>query len=264
ARSELSHAVLTAGAFDSDRCHYAFLHFENLYLLFLPMVLAMARSAGRVANRTRRAQLFHDRILESGERDSPRTSSGHARERADDAYQRADCDRCEFGVGFCAGDFLFIALPFLRLVVLLRPLSRQLSAGADVSCAHNRRAVLFRNSVGKLRDGFQARRSVWNFSRHRFGAFLRRVLPDAANQSVRGIGRGQHLASAAANLWTGWDSARAHRGTKPPRCAAATDYAAHLSNCAAAVFALGVWSRRAEGEARREFDSVLGPGARAS
>src|SRR5581483_2269464 len=118
ARAELSHAVLPAGAFDSDRRHDAFLHLENLHRLCRPKVLAMARSAGRVANRTRRAQLFHDRILESGERDSPRTSSGHARERADDAYQRADCDRCEFGVGFCAGDFLFIALPFLRLVVL--------------------------------------------------------------------------------------------------------------------------------------------------
>jgi len=44
------------------------------------------------------------------------------------------------------------------------------------------------NSFGQLRDGFQAGRSVWSFSRGWLSTLLRRFFPDAAYQPIRGPG----------------------------------------------------------------------------
>ncbi len=67
------------------------------------------------------------------------------------------------------------------------------------------------DSARKRFAGFQARRSVWNFSRHRVGAILGSVLSDATDPRLCRQQSRQHLARAAADLRTGWYSPRADR-----------------------------------------------------
>src|SRR3954469_13836095 len=141
----------------------------------------MGRSARGLANRTRGAELFHDWLFQSRQFDSPGAGAGHTGKRSDDTNRRAHGNCRKFGLGFRAGDFLFLALPVFWLVILPRALSRQLSAGAFVSVAHDVSAFMFGNSLGKFCDGLQAWRSVWNFSRDRFGTVLGSFLSHPAH-----------------------------------------------------------------------------------
>ena len=109
-----------------------------------------------MADRVGRTELFHDWILEPRKRYPSGAGAGHTRKRFDDPDQCSDSYRRKFNMGLCAGNFFFVTLSFVRLVVLRRPLSRQLSAGADVPGADHNRTFMPGNSVREFRDGFQA------------------------------------------------------------------------------------------------------------
>src|ERR1043165_4125934 len=101
----------------------------------------MARSACDVAHRTRRSQLFHDRLLESRQFDSPGTDARHTRKRTAHADQPTDRDRRQFSVGLSRNDVLlvFISLLWSRLFRLLE--ARQFdSPGTDARHTRKRTA----------------------------------------------------------------------------------------------------------------------------
>src|ERR1044072_6429393 len=199
----------------------------------------MARSACDVARRTRRSELFHDRLLESRQFDSPGTDARHTRKRTAHADQPTDRDRRQFSVGLSRNDVLLVFISLLWSRLFRRRVSRQLLSRSRFSVTHDLRARLSRHSLSEFRDGLQTWRSVRHLSRRRLGAFLRSLLPNAITKTIRRTKTRQHLAPTSCNLRTRRHSSGLDRRPRARRSQRAAHYTALFSRGVASLFALG-------------------------